>query len=460
MVSPELRPRSAVKNLLRATDAGVEWRRQFRLSNGRRRWTMSHGYQGPIYQSAEDCERSLRERSRMEAEADRAKATAEYTLQLRARVERIKAKREAAAPKSTNLHASLRAALPAENLPGNKWLRLKREALENEAMENFAKCMEPGLAMIEFKCKRCGAAMDGVHPCPECRSPSRATRYFCNGAEYASAAEAWAMTWANLAPSDRKWMCMSCAREYSIVSDSGATLKCPHCGHSIFPSEKRAEEALTSIKMRQDAVGQIDHIAQLLGEPRTDSGSYVAPCHHCRRELPSVPSHSELYCPHCGHYAYVFRAESFKGLEECQKIMEFRLQKKNLGVVSRNPALGLAIVGTAAGSASDEMRTGGGLLYVLVNSSMPNLVKIGKTERDTEARARELSCSTGVPTPFLVAYEEWFDDCSDAENQVHRLLESQGFRIADNREFFCVPVKAAIQALMNVKEQQNGVKGL
>ncbi len=336
-------------------------------------------------------------------------------------------------------------------------LRYWREGQEEQrkavmaVIEKWVKCMGPGRAVIEFKCMRCGGVMDGVQPCPECRSPGRAMRYFCNGTECATAAEALALAWTNLGPSDRQWACFHCGGEYTPVSDTGPAPKCPHCGHII--SEKDAEEALTIIKIRQDAIAEIDQMAQLLGEPSEDLGGHIASCRHCRRDLPSVPSHSEIDCPHCGKHAYVFKAESFKGIEECQKVMRFRLQKKqNLGLVARNRAVGQRIVEAASGCASDQTVPGGGLLYVLVNSAMPGLVKVGRTERDAEARARELSSSTGVPTPFLVAYEESFDDCSDAERQVHRLLESQGYRIADNREFFCVPVKAAIQAIMETKQ--------
>jgi hypothetical protein len=49
-----------------------------------------------------------------------------------------------------------------------------------------------------------------------------------------------------------------------------------------------------------------------------------------------------------------------------------------------------------------------GFIYVLINVSMDGLVKIGKTQRDPEKRAIELSSATGVPTPFIVAFEAFF----------------------------------------------------
>src|SRR3954466_7359261 len=52
-----------------------------------------------------------------------------------------------------------------------------------------------------------------------------------------------------------------------------------------------------------------------------------------------------------------------------------------------------------------------GFVYILINPSLPGLVKIGKTTRSSESRAMELSAPTGLPTPFIVAFDEEFDDC-------------------------------------------------
>lgn len=45
-----------------------------------------------------------------------------------------------------------------------------------------------------------------------------------------------------------------------------------------------------------------------------------------------------------------------------------------------------------------------GYVYILENDSFKDLVKIGSTKYDGHKRARELSRSSGVPTPFRVAY--------------------------------------------------------
>jgi hypothetical protein len=43
------------------------------------------------------------------------------------------------------------------------------------------------------------------------------------------------------------------------------------------------------------------------------------------------------------------------------------------------------------------------IVYVLVNRAMPDLVKIGKTERDIESRIKGLD-TTSVPLPFECYY--------------------------------------------------------
>jgi tetratricopeptide (TPR) repeat protein len=93
-----------------------------------------------------------------------------------------------------------------------------------------------------------------------------------------------------------------------------------------------------------------------------------------------------------------------------------------------------------------------GYIYVLINYSMSNLVKVGKTSRDTESRAIELSSVTGVPTPFLVAFDAHFNDCDEAEIYIHSKLEQLGYRISENREFFQAPLKEVIALIVEAKQ--------
>ena len=43
-------------------------------------------------------------------------------------------------------------------------------------------------------------------------------------------------------------------------------------------------------------------------------------------------------------------------------------------------------------------------VYALSNPSMPNMLKIGYTNQDPEARVKEINRATGVPTDFIVEY--------------------------------------------------------
>lgn len=85
-----------------------------------------------------------------------------------------------------------------------------------------------------------------------------------------------------------------------------------------------------------------------------------------------------------------------------------------------------------------------GYVYILINESMPGLIKIGKTQRDSRSRARELF-KTGVPTPFQVAFEIFSDDYEKVEKKVHD--EISDFRVNHTREFFKYPIDKAITIL-------------
>ena len=86
-----------------------------------------------------------------------------------------------------------------------------------------------------------------------------------------------------------------------------------------------------------------------------------------------------------------------------------------------------------------------GSIYILINPSIQGMLKIGKTTKSAEVRARELSTHTGLPTAFLVAYEVYVCDCDRAERDVHDRLKV--FRVSDDREFFSAPLKRAIEVL-------------
>lgn len=94
-----------------------------------------------------------------------------------------------------------------------------------------------------------------------------------------------------------------------------------------------------------------------------------------------------------------------------------------------------------------------GYVYVMANPSMDGLLKIGMTSRDPSLRANEVSSSTGVPHKFVVIHSVWALNCRVAEEAIHQELES--YRYSPNREFFCLPVKDAINTVDRIVDDIN-----
>ena len=92
------------------------------------------------------------------------------------------------------------------------------------------------------------------------------------------------------------------------------------------------------------------------------------------------------------------------------------------------------------------------IVYVLCNESMPNLIKIGKTQRkDLQARMSELY-STGVPFPFECLWAGEVRDCNKIENILHNAFRDK--RVNPKREFFNIAADQVIPILkeLSVKE--------
>lgn len=94
-----------------------------------------------------------------------------------------------------------------------------------------------------------------------------------------------------------------------------------------------------------------------------------------------------------------------------------------------------------------------GYVYVMINPSLEGMVKIGKTTRDPNERVKELSSATGVPTPFILIYYKKFNNCHLAEEMIHQLLQEQGYRVSDNREFFKMSPTDAIRVIQDYYDE-------
>lgn len=86
-----------------------------------------------------------------------------------------------------------------------------------------------------------------------------------------------------------------------------------------------------------------------------------------------------------------------------------------------------------------------GFVYILDNECMPDLIKIGCSERSPHARAAELSGSTGVPVDFRVLCYAEFENFQNIERQLHQWCG--GHRVNSRREFFHGCLKFAVRRL-------------
>lgn len=80
-------------------------------------------------------------------------------------------------------------------------------------------------------------------------------------------------------------------------------------------------------------------------------------------------------------------------------------------------------------------------VYILENSSMPGIIKIGYTKGDPNDRADQLSKGTGVPTPYKVVFSYSCFNGERIERAVHKYFKKQ--RVNNDREFFSVTVDEA-----------------
>lgn len=88
-----------------------------------------------------------------------------------------------------------------------------------------------------------------------------------------------------------------------------------------------------------------------------------------------------------------------------------------------------------------------GYIYVLLNSTIPGLVKVGKTTGLAEDRANALSSATGVAAPFDIVKSYSVMDCDAAERHAHRVLEAVVGRPNARREFFNGPAETVCSVL-------------
>jgi hypothetical protein len=84
-------------------------------------------------------------------------------------------------------------------------------------------------------------------------------------------------------------------------------------------------------------------------------------------------------------------------------------------------------------------------VYILVNRSIPNMVKIGMTTRTVDKRVREINKATGVPTPWVSVWSFRCFSSMVLEGRVHEHLAK--YRVNEDREMFAVDSVTAQQVI-------------
>jgi len=94
-----------------------------------------------------------------------------------------------------------------------------------------------------------------------------------------------------------------------------------------------------------------------------------------------------------------------------------------------------------------------GWVYIIVNTSMPGLVKVGYTDRSPAKRASELG-GTGMPTPYSVAFSVRLHDARNIEQQAQTKLA----KVRVGKEWFRCTVataRSAIEHVADIKSQSS-----
>ena len=94
-----------------------------------------------------------------------------------------------------------------------------------------------------------------------------------------------------------------------------------------------------------------------------------------------------------------------------------------------------------------------GIVYILTNESMPDIIKIGRTGNLSQ-RLRDLD-KTSTPLPFECFYAVEVDDAKTVEGLLHETFDDK--KVRPKREFFnCTPEQA--KSALKIAEKTGGGK--
>lgn len=135
-----------------------------------------------------------------------------------------------------------------------------------------------------------------------------------------------------------------------------------------------------------------------------------------------------------------------KKLEEEKKAMDIAFDKALTDEERESIKEKIADIDKRIADANYRLtNTKSGWLYVISSPSLPNLVKVGVSRRESPwTRVRELS-SSSLPVPFKAHCFVFSDDCFELESAMHKYFDAQ--RVNKDREFFAITPQQAIDAL-------------
>jgi hypothetical protein len=82
---------------------------------------------------------------------------------------------------------------------------------------------------------------------------------------------------------------------------------------------------------------------------------------------------------------------------------------------------------------------------------MPGSLKIGYTKNDPTTRAKQLSSSTGVASPFIVEHAFKCFNAEVLEGELHKFFEE--YRVSNNREFFRLSLDEVKKVVENLGQR-------
>jgi len=91
------------------------------------------------------------------------------------------------------------------------------------------------------------------------------------------------------------------------------------------------------------------------------------------------------------------------------------------------------------------------IVYILTNEAMPDLVKIGKTDRELNIRVQEISRQTGVPLPFEIYFACEVDNMDIVESSLHDAFLDH--RINPRKEFFRINPERIVSVLKLLQKE-------